>query len=255
MFGTVLGSFANSIAYRIKYNKPIALDRSECPKCHNKIAFYDLIPIVSFFILRGKCRHCKQKISWHYPLIEFLSGIYLTIICILYTNGDFDSWELLIYIAFGITLFIIIVSDILYLEIPNSMQIIIILIAISRIFIDKENAIPFFVSAIFAAGLFYFVFKITGSNKMGLGDVKLAFGLGLFFGFFQFIWIVVISSLAGILLGIAISQLNKLEIRKVKVPYGSVITLTSLLFFIASFSPSISNYLNYNYFTLLKILF
>ncbi len=80
LFGLIIGSFLNVCIYRIPIGKSIVFPGSHCPKCGNKIAFYDNIPLLSFIILRGKCRKCGERISFRYPLVELLNGILFLIL-------------------------------------------------------------------------------------------------------------------------------------------------------------------------------
>ena len=75
IFGTLIGSFLNVCIYRIPRKESIVFGASHCTKCGNRIKWYDLIPIISYLILRGKCRVCKDKISLQYPLIELTNGL------------------------------------------------------------------------------------------------------------------------------------------------------------------------------------
>ena len=75
IFGTLIGSFLNVCIYRISRKESIVFGASHCTKCGNRIKWYDLIPIISYLILRGKCRVCKEKISLQYPLIELTNGL------------------------------------------------------------------------------------------------------------------------------------------------------------------------------------
>ena len=74
-FGVVLGSFYNVVGYRLPNGKSIIKPRSECPKCHKTLRWYELIPIISFLIQKGKCNNCKSKISLFYPIIELTTGL------------------------------------------------------------------------------------------------------------------------------------------------------------------------------------
>ncbi|HEX9912829.1 MAG TPA: prepilin peptidase, partial [candidate division Zixibacteria bacterium] len=75
IFGLAIGSFLNVCIYRIPLRKSIIFPASHCPKCGNKIRAFDNIPVLSYLILKGKCRYCKEKISFIYPVVELLSGL------------------------------------------------------------------------------------------------------------------------------------------------------------------------------------
>ena len=75
VFGILVGSFLNVCIYRIPKNENIVVVNSHCMTCGKQIKWYDLVPLVSFLVLRGKCRYCKEKLSWQYPVVEALNGI------------------------------------------------------------------------------------------------------------------------------------------------------------------------------------
>ena len=90
-FGLIGGSFINALLWRIPKHKSIYFDRSECVKCGHKLGFFDLIPILSFILLLGKCRYCSKRISWQYPLIELVSGLGLYFLALKF-NGVELAW-------------------------------------------------------------------------------------------------------------------------------------------------------------------
>src|SRR3970040_2906500 len=75
LVGLALGSFANVVIYRMDKLRPILTIPSHCPRCRHRLAWYDLIPLLSFFALRGRCRYCRKQISWQYPLVELALGL------------------------------------------------------------------------------------------------------------------------------------------------------------------------------------
>jgi leader peptidase (prepilin peptidase) / N-methyltransferase len=75
VFGAAIGSFLNVCIFRLPEQHSIVKPLSQCPKCHHPIRFYDNIPLISYLILKGKCRDCGEKISWRYPLVEFITAI------------------------------------------------------------------------------------------------------------------------------------------------------------------------------------
>ena len=86
IFGLVIGSFLNCLIYRLENGQSFLIGRSFCPRCKHILAFWDLIPVLSFLILKGKCRYCHQKISLQYPFVEISTGIY---ICFSFLISDF----------------------------------------------------------------------------------------------------------------------------------------------------------------------
>ena len=106
VIGLAFGSFLNCLIYRL-YHKKTLFGRSFCPNCQHQIAWYDNIPILSFIILAGRCRFCRQKISWQYPLVEFLTGL---LFCFAFWRFSRFSFFPLIFSNFYLENFLIILN-------------------------------------------------------------------------------------------------------------------------------------------------
>src|SRR4030043_497211 len=94
ILGTLVGSFLNVVVIRLKKNESILKTRSHCPYCKKKLKWFELIPIISFFIQKGRCRKCKKKISWQYPLVEFFTGL-IFILSVFYYLNYFSLYNLI----------------------------------------------------------------------------------------------------------------------------------------------------------------
>lgn len=230
--GACLGSFANACAYRLKENMSIAFGRSQCPKCKKSLGALELFPIFSFIFQKGKCKGCKKPISPHYLIFEVVFGVFTAFLGSNLLVEEAKIIQFVLLIMIGLFIFIIVVSDFLYLEIPDSMNVLITLFTVVYVIAYGENKIISLVGAVFAALFFFTIFKYTGEHKMGFGDVKMVFGVGLLFGFFNFIYIVIFSSLFGIIYGLLFSWVTNTHYRKVKVPLGSMIGLVSMILII-----------------------
>ncbi|MBW7954981.1 prepilin peptidase [Candidatus Gracilibacteria bacterium] len=174
IFGTLFGSFSSVIIDRLKNKKSgIISGRSECPKCHHKLAFYDLFPIFSFLSTFGKCRYCKTKISFLYPILELSTGLlffltsYFLVDINLVLSGNFvEIYKLGFFLSIAFLSIVYVFYDILYLEIPDS--ILIILILLSFITISLQSIIPGF-------EIINLLPTLTGS----LFDIGIIIGVGL----------------------------------------------------------------------------
>lgn len=185
IFGSVMGSFYHVIATRLSKEQSIIKPSSHCENCHNKLKWYELIPIISYLIQKGKCRHCHAKLPISYLLIELCTGI-LFAVC--YHVFDL-SLELIIALIFISSLITIIISDIEYMiildEIIASSCILIIVLYLSLF------GLEFTVNKILAAILAFitmYVIKLIGDRlfkreSMGGGDIKLMFLFGLVIGY------------------------------------------------------------------------
>ena len=120
VIGTIFGSFYNVVGYRIPKGESLLYPSSHCTKCNHKLGALELIPVLSFLFLGGKCKKCKDKISWFYPIFEFCSGLLFALSFVVFGF----SLECLLSIVFISMLLIIIISDYQTMIIPDSVLII-----------------------------------------------------------------------------------------------------------------------------------
>lgn len=211
--GTLLGSFLNVVILRLPYEKKsIVWPRSHCVRCKKNIAVYDLIPIFSWFVLRGKCRNCQVKISWRYPFIEAIIGL---VSLSLWINFGF-SWhglELFVFIWILIAVaFIDIDTWLIPLSLPAS------LVVTGLFFADKNDwngrvlgaLVGFLFFAIFLLFSTWMLRKLKRlkSNEfaMGWGDPCLLAGIGAYVGILNLSYVVLFASLQGIIAFAIIKQ-------------------------------------------------
>ena len=185
IFGSILGSFYHVIATRLTKGESIVSPKSHCEKCNHQLSWYELIPIISYLLLGGKCRSCKTKLPLSYLLMELCTGI-LFAVCY-HVFGL--TLELIVALIFVSSLIIIIISDIEYMiildEVIASSCIIIIILYLS--FFGLEFTVNKILSAILAFITMY-VIKLIGDHlfkreSMGGGDIKLMFLFGLVIGY------------------------------------------------------------------------
>ena len=174
--GLAIGSFLNVLAARIPLHRSIVSPGSACMSCGSPIAWYDNIPLVSYAVLRGKCRHCGARISWRYPAVEATTAV-LIVACAL----DFGwSWDFAIASVFCATLVTISATDLERRVIPNW----IVLPAAVGLLVANTLVHPSieWLAAGLAASGFLFLAALAYPGGMGMGDVKLALLLGVVLG-------------------------------------------------------------------------
>jgi prepilin signal peptidase PulO-like enzyme (type II secretory pathway) len=203
IFGLIFGSFINVLIFRLPLGLTL-MGRSMCPKCKEKISWYDNIPLLSFLLLGGKCRHCKEKISVRYPIIEFITalgfiGLYLYII-----NLGFPGIGLYVYLLFIFILILpIFVIDILHQIVPDELVYAGIILNLGFLLItDGQMIYASLLAGFVAASFLLLIHLITKGKGMGLGDVKLAIFLGMFLGLTKIIPWLYLSFLTGAIVGI-----------------------------------------------------
>lgn len=213
LLGIIFGSFLNVVIYRLPKNESIIIGRSHCPKCNHTLQPLELIPILSFFLLRGKCKQCKSSISMRYPLIEAVTGILFLISYL--TFGL--TLQLLIALPLSLLLIVITMIDIDTLEIYDRFQVLLLLLALANMFLSNlpwiDHVIGFFLISI----PFYIIAILT--NGMGGGDIKLVAIAGLLLGYQGILVTFFISSLSGSVYAIYLLLIKKSG-RKSQLPFG-----------------------------------
>jgi prepilin signal peptidase PulO-like enzyme (type II secretory pathway) len=200
VFGLVFGSFINVLIYRL----PLDLTpngRSYCPKCKNKISWYDNIPLLSFLFLRGKCRHCAKKISLQYPLVELISALGFVGIYFIFRNLGVTN---LIYLFFiFVVIFPIFFIDLIHQIVPDELVYSgMILVFAFMLFTNNQTIFSNLFAGFISAAFLLLIHLITKGKGMGLGDVKLAVFLGMFLGLGKIIPWLYLSFLTGAAVGI-----------------------------------------------------
>ncbi len=236
--GACFGSFFNVVGLRISDGKSIIRPRSSCPKCGHELSWWELIPIVSYFILGGKCRKCKSHISTKYVLFEILTA--LLFIFSFYMFGF--SGEFIISLLF-VSLFIIIsVSDLEYMLIEDKVLIFfLIALVIGRIIVKLPGDFSTFgvnsyfeslIGGLFGFGLLYWIAfigqKVYNQEVMGGGDIKLYGIIGLVLGLKMTLVTLFFASILGTVIGLSLSVLKIIK-KENPIPFGPFIGLGSLL--------------------------
>lgn len=232
VIGTIMGSFFNVIGHRLSKNESAIKPRSHCEFCGHILAWYELIPIISFLIQGGKCRKCRAKLSWWYPLIEIITGLFF-VGCYLYYGFTYD---LLLALIISSVLIITCISDFNYLVILDEVLVVSSLAALVVIFL-KEGFNGLIISLLSGLLMFFFMLmvKIVGDKafkreSLGGGDIKLSLFIGLVLGYkLSFINLVLASFLA---LPVAFYYLVKLKDREV--PFGPFLIISTFIIYIFS---------------------
>ncbi|MBU5214517.1 A24 family peptidase [Heyndrickxia oleronia] len=224
ILGLVFGSFFNVIGLRVPVNQSIFFPRSHCPSCKHQLRWFELIPLLSFLLLNGKCKQCKSKLSVLYPITEILTGA-LFAYSYMKIGWDIDLLFVLLFISLMI---IITVTDIIYMLIPDRILLFFCSVFIFlRIFYPTNPWWDFIVGAIIGFSLLLFI-AIISKGAMGGGDVKLFFVIGLILGTKLSLLTFILATILGAIYGIFIIIVGKYKKRK-PIPFGPFISLASII--------------------------
>ncbi len=230
IFGLCIGSFLNVCIYRLPSSQSITRPRSHCPNCGELIRFYDNIPVLSFLVLRGQCRYCRKTISFRYPVVEILSGLFALVTFLKYGV----TLEAIIYYVFITALLVITFIDIDHQIIPD----IITLPGIPLFFI-AGFALPRLtyidsIIGIFAGGgslfLVAWVYQLlTKKEGMGGGDIKLLAMIGALIGWQGVLFTIFVASAVGTVSGILV-MLKARKSMKLAIPFGPFLAIGGIAY-------------------------
>jgi prepilin signal peptidase PulO-like enzyme (type II secretory pathway) len=237
LMGLVWGSFLNVVIFRVSFGQSPLSGRSKCPNCGKKIDWIDNIPLLSFLLLRGKCKKCHKKISFQYPLVELMTGL-LFVWWYMAGSSFFvlvgSPWQILqpvFWLVVGMLLLIIFVTDLRFGIIPDVINLLFVSLAlfyrVSLISFGKMQSIDLFyglISAFVLTFFFWFLWWVTKRKGFGFGDVKLAPALGLLLGFPRILICIFVAFVLGSIVGLVLMFLGKKKFGQT-IPFGPFLVI------------------------------
>lgn len=227
LLGSAVGSFLNVVIYRLPRRESIIFPSSHCPSCGHRLLSKDLIPILSYVLLRGKCRYCGTKISPRYILVELISGLYFALVFYFF-GFSFFTFKSLIFFSLLLPVFFI---DLEHMIIPD-------IISIPGIFIGlilslfNGNLKQSIFGSVFYGGVLLFIYVsallILKEEGMGQGDIKLGFMIGSFLGFKLSILSLFLSYFIGGLFSIALMGIKRKDL-KTAIPFGPFLIFSAFI--------------------------
>ncbi len=223
-FGLILGSFYNVLIYRLPRNISVVFPSSHCPNCNEKIRWYDNIPLISYIILKGRCRNCGAKISIQYPLVELSSGL---LAMYSYYRWHLSPEALIVYIFFS-ALLVLSLIDLKFFILPDIITLPGIAVGLLSSLVREDITL---IQSLVGAGvgflipflIYIFYVKVRGMEGLGFGDVKLLTMIGAFTGVYG----VIVSLFLGSILGLIFALPSILKNRNTQfvIPFGPFISL------------------------------
>lgn len=248
VLGLIFGSFANVCIYRMPRDMSIVRPNSYCTNCNTFIKWYDNIPILSYILLKGKCRKCGSKISLRYPLIEFVCGLLFASMFFVFGY----TYILLPFCLLVFSLLVITAIDFEFQIIPDEFSFMLMIVGFSTSFfnwtlgdtISQRMLNSFF--GFLAGGGSLFVVAIIGKwifkkDAMGGGDIKIMAGVGTFIGWDKVLFAIFVACLLGSIVGVFLIIFKKIA-RKQEIPFGPYLALAS---YATLFLPSPQVIINY----------
>ncbi|MFZ3063426.1 MAG: prepilin peptidase [Actinomycetota bacterium] len=241
VLGLSVGSFLNVVIYRLPRKESLITPPSSCPNCHIPIKWYDNIPVVSFIILRGRCRNCGQRISLRYPIVELFTGILFVFVFLKVVGVPSSTFDgppppsigyqeiirLIAYLFFVSILVAIAYIDAEHQVIPNRIVYPSFVIGSALIIIADPGNFLFYLAGFAVGGGLLFLISLFKEGGMGGGDVKLAALMGIFLGL-QVLLALFIGFLVGAIVGITLALFKKRSIKE-PIAFGPFLALGGLI--------------------------
>lgn len=243
VFGSIIGSFLNVVILRFNTHRTFG-GRSACMSCKSELKAYDLVPVISYCILGGRCRDCKTRISIQYPLVEVISGIIFALLFLKFSGLFFASTlDFSFTYAFYVTIFSLLLViagyDARHKIIPDSLVLAFGILSFVGLFLfDSFGFYPHLPSLTdILAGLamalpFALIWFLSKGNWMGLGDAKLAIGLGFLLGMSKIASGIIFAVWSGAIVGIILMLFSKKYSIKSEIPFAPFLILGTFLSFI-----------------------
>ena len=225
LYGIIIGSFLNVCIYRIPKKESIVKVRSHCVDCGYQLKWYDLVPLISYIALRGRCRKCGAKLSVQYPIIEAANGL---LYCLVFWSLGFTIYSGLVCLLVS-ALLVLSVIDFHTFEIPFGCNVFILTLGLIRLALDYQNWLQYVIGLVVVSGFLYVIYLATKGRGIGGGDVKLMAACGLFLGWKLIILALILGCVIGSVIHVARMKLAKAERVLAMGPYLSVGVLIAVL--------------------------
>ncbi|MFH1433707.1 MAG: prepilin peptidase [Candidatus Uhrbacteria bacterium] len=239
VIGLTLGSFINAVIFRTHINKPVT-GRSKCMCCDEIIKPYDLIPLLSFMLLKHRCRSCKSLISWQYPLVELTAGLMLLFMFLRYSFGwwlpvefvaDNMTWFFVRDSIFVMFLLIIFVYDARYSLILDRFTLPVFVFALVINIILGMPIWSLLVGAISIGGFFYLQHVLSKGKWIGGGDIRMGLVMGAMLGLVNGLAALFVAYVFGALIGFTLIILGKAKLHT-QIPFGTFLAVATVLMLI-----------------------
>jgi leader peptidase (prepilin peptidase) / N-methyltransferase len=226
--GLIVGSFLNVCIYRVPRRESIAWPSSRCPRCGTPIRWADNIPVISWLLLRGRCRHCRTVISLRYPIVEIATALMMVTVVWLTPPGPL----LVTRLVFSAILLVLFLIDLEHQILPNVITLPGIAAGLLFSFFAPPGPLSSVIGIALGGGVLYGIaagyYLIRKEEGMGMGDVKMLAMIGAFLGWPAVVVTLILSSFAGAVIGLAMMIFMRADMRYA-LPFGTFLALASFI--------------------------
>jgi leader peptidase (prepilin peptidase)/N-methyltransferase len=228
LFGLLIGSFLNVVAWRLPRGESLVKPRSKCPGCDTQLKAYDNIPLFSWLLLRGRCRGCGESISARYPVVEAVTAALYVLVVALKSDDVLQMVLGLVLVTFLVPIAVI---DLDLKIIPNKLTAPAAVLAVALGAVLEPSYLPEQLAAGAGALIFFLLPTLIHQKGMGMGDVKLVAVLGLYLGR-AVVPGIFIALILGVVVGAAVIAMRGMaEGRRTKIPFGPFLAVGALIAF------------------------
>lgn len=252
-FGLCFGSFLNAMVWRLHAGRDFVRERSECDHCHHQLAWYDLVPVLSWVSLGGRCRYCRKPISWQHPLVEMLTALAFVGSFLFWPYGWSDV-AVVLFAGWLISLVILIalaVYDMKWMLLPDKLTfplmglsfVMGLILTIGVMQMTLSDAFLFMGYGVLSiGGLYYVLYILTKRRGVGFGDVKLGVAMGLMGGWKVGLITVMLANVIGLLAVLPGMISGKVKFKS-RIPFGPFLIIGFIVAYVAA-EPLINWYLS-----------
>lgn len=238
IFGLLIGSFLNAWVWRMVVPKSIVRGRSQCPNCHHGLAARDLVPVISWLALRGRCRYCQERISWQYPLVELTTAIVFAYLAWVFGWSALTVWMAVI----SALLLVIFVIDFRYSIIPDAVSLPLILISLLSLVFRPLTWQAMVIGGVVGGGFFLLQWLVSRGRWVGDGDIRLGVAMGVLLGWQLLLVALFLAYVVGAIWGVGLLVGRKKTLSS-QLPFGTFLAVATWVCLLWG-QPLLSWYLN-----------
>ena len=237
IFGLMVGSFLNAVIHRLKVNESIVFDRSRCVHCRHTLGTIDLLPLVSFIMLSGRCRYCRKPISWQYPAVEALTGLIFVLAAL--KNPYVLSFNYFETLVFSSVFLVIAAYDLKHFLILDKIVFPAVVLSLAaNVYMDKAancslvslhcSFMSGIVGAILISLFFLLQYIFSNGRWIGFGDVKLGLLLGSVTGIWGGVLTLILAYVTGSIVGVGLMVMGRKKMSS-SLPFGTFLSISAII--------------------------